>query len=51
MGGICGLANIMGQECCDLEQLFKQGKMEEAKALQHRLIGPNIGVGYLAALY
>lgn len=44
VGGICGLANIMGQECCDLEQLFKQGKMEEAKALQHRLIGPNIGV-------
>ena len=45
VGGICGLANILGQECCDLEELFRQGKMEEAKVLQHRLIGPNIGVG------
>lgn len=44
VGGICGLANILGQECCDLEQLFKQGKVEEAKELQHRLIGPNMGV-------
>lgn len=44
VGGILGVANVLGQECCDLEKLFKQGKMEEAKALQHRLIQPNMAV-------
>ena len=51
VGGICGLANILGQECCDLEELFRQGKMEEAKVLQHRLIGPNIGVGFYGYIH
>lgn len=39
-----GLANVLGKSCCDLEQLYKDGKMEEAKQLQHRLIAPNMAV-------
>ena len=50
VGGICGLANVLGKECCDLEELFKNGQMEEAKTLQHRLIGPNMGVRYFNGL-
>jgi dihydrodipicolinate synthase/N-acetylneuraminate lyase len=42
VGGVLGLANVLGQACCDLEQLYKEGKMEEAKLLQQRLIGPNM---------
>jgi dihydrodipicolinate synthase/N-acetylneuraminate lyase len=44
VGGVLGLANVLGQACCDLEQLYKEGKMEEAKLLQQRLIGPNMSV-------
>lgn len=44
VGGVLGLANVLGQACCDLEKLYKEGKMEEAKLLQHRLIGPNMSV-------
>ncbi|CAD5120196.1 DgyrCDS8769 [Dimorphilus gyrociliatus] len=41
VGGVCALANILGQACCDLEKLFKEGKFEEAKLLQQRLVAPN----------
>ncbi|XP_063431540.1 4-hydroxy-2-oxoglutarate aldolase, mitochondrial-like [Mytilus trossulus] len=44
VGGVLGLANVLGKSCCDLEQLYKDGKMEEAKQLQHRLIAPNMAV-------
>ncbi|XP_060557304.1 4-hydroxy-2-oxoglutarate aldolase, mitochondrial-like [Ruditapes philippinarum] len=44
VGGVLALANILGEQCCDVEKLFKAGKMEEAKLLQHRLIDPNIMV-------
>ena len=44
VGGVLAVANVLGQACCDLEALFKQGKMTEAKELQHRLIQPNINV-------
>lgn len=44
VGGICALGNVLGEELCMLEDLFKAGKMEEAKLLQHRLVAPNIAV-------
>ncbi|XP_041369883.1 4-hydroxy-2-oxoglutarate aldolase, mitochondrial-like [Gigantopelta aegis] len=44
VGGICALSNVLGQEVCQLESLFKKGKMAEAKLLQHRLIAPNMAV-------
>lgn len=44
VGGVCALANVLGQACCDLEKLFKEGKFEEAKLLQQRLVGPNQAV-------
>ncbi|WAR21902.1 HOGA1-like protein, partial [Mya arenaria] len=44
VGGVLALANILGDHCCRLEELFKAGKMEEAKELQHRMIGPNLAV-------
>jgi len=44
VGGVCALANILGQECCDLQTLALSGKHAEAQALQHRLIAPNGGV-------
>ncbi|XP_033757128.1 4-hydroxy-2-oxoglutarate aldolase, mitochondrial-like [Pecten maximus] len=44
VGGVCALGNVLGKELCDLEELFKAGKLEEAKHLQHRLIAPNTAV-------
>ena len=44
VGGICGLANVLGEEVCRLHQLYKENKMEEAKQLQHCLIEPNAAV-------
>ncbi|XP_021361197.1 4-hydroxy-2-oxoglutarate aldolase, mitochondrial-like isoform X3 [Mizuhopecten yessoensis] len=44
VGGVCALGNVLGKELCDLENLFKAGKFEEAKHLQHRLIAPNTAV-------
>lgn len=38
------MANVLGQACCDVEKLFKEGKFEEAKFLQQRLVGPNQAV-------
>ena len=44
VGGVLALANILGNQCCDVGKLYKAGKLEEAKLLQHRLIGPNLAV-------
>ncbi|XP_068709536.1 4-hydroxy-2-oxoglutarate aldolase, mitochondrial-like isoform X1 [Montipora foliosa] len=44
VGGVCALANVLGKEVCLLHELYKGGKMEEAKLLQHKLILPNIAV-------
>ncbi|XP_070539639.1 4-hydroxy-2-oxoglutarate aldolase, mitochondrial-like [Ptychodera flava] len=44
VGGVCALANVLGKEVCELHDLFHQGKMEEAKVLQQRLISPNAAV-------
>ena len=41
IGGVLALANIAPQFCCDLLNLFKQGRHPEAKELQLRLITIN----------
>jgi len=41
VGGICALANCLPAEVVELQQLWQQGKLEEARILQHRLISPN----------
>jgi len=41
---VCALANVLGREVCQLHELYKQGKMEDAKFLQHKLILPNTAV-------
>ncbi|XP_072027577.1 4-hydroxy-2-oxoglutarate aldolase, mitochondrial-like [Amphiura filiformis] len=44
VGGVCALANVLGNECCDLHKLYHTGKYDEARSLQHRLIAPNAAV-------
>ena len=44
VGGVCGLANILGDEVCQLHQLYKDNHLDEARQLQHRLIEPNAAV-------
>lgn len=43
-GAALALANILPEDCCKLVSLFKEGKMEEAKELQLRLMEPNFTV-------
>lgn len=44
VGGICALANVLGQQVCDLAQLCVSGRWDEARELQYRLIEPNTAV-------
>ncbi len=44
VGGVCALGNVLGHETCQLHSLARQGKFEEARVLQNRLIGPNAAV-------
>ncbi|KAM9857502.1 4-hydroxy-2-oxoglutarate aldolase, mitochondrial [Aulostomus maculatus] len=44
VGGVCALANVLGQELCELERLCTSGRWEEARVLQQRLIEPNAAV-------
>lgn len=44
VGGICALANVLPAEVCQLEQLFRQQRWQEAKTMQYRLIEPNSAV-------
>ncbi|KAG8196955.1 hypothetical protein JTE90_009014 [Oedothorax gibbosus] len=44
VGGVLALANPLGEACCRLFRLASEGKHEEARSLQHRLIGPNLMV-------
>ncbi|XP_076740712.1 4-hydroxy-2-oxoglutarate aldolase, mitochondrial isoform X1 [Maylandia zebra] len=44
IGGVCALANVLGQELCELERLCVSGRWEEARVLQQRLIEPNAAV-------
>jgi len=41
IGGICGVANVMGDACCKLYELFKKNDLGAAVALQQELIYPN----------
>ncbi len=47
VGGIVALGNMLGNEVCQLYSLFKQGKLDECKTLQHRLIAPNAAVNIM----
>ncbi|KAL4612886.1 4-hydroxy-2-oxoglutarate aldolase, mitochondrial precursor-like [Arapaima gigas] len=44
VGGVCALANILGQQVCQLEDLCLSGCWGEARELQYRLIEPNTAV-------
>ncbi|NXJ83548.1 HOGA1 protein, partial [Trogon melanurus] len=43
-GGVCALANILGSPLCQLDGLCREGRWQEARDLQHRLIEPNTAV-------
>ena len=43
-GATLALANILPDECCKLVSLHKEGKHEEAKKLQHKMLGINAAV-------
>ena len=51
VGGICALANILGDECCQLLTLSQQAKLEEARELQLKLIAPNQAVSFVLFLF
>jgi len=44
VGGTLALANIMPKECVDVLALFQAGRVDEARALQWRLLEPNHAV-------
>ncbi len=44
VGGVLALANIAPQQCCDILDLYRHGKHEEARQLQLRMIAPNSAV-------
>lgn len=41
VGATVATANILPEMCCQVVKLFSEGKMEEAKAVQQRLLEPN----------
>jgi dihydrodipicolinate synthase/N-acetylneuraminate lyase len=41
VGGINGLANILGDEVCNIYKLFTKSKLQEAVELHLRLVAPN----------
>ena len=41
VGAISALANALPNEVCQLQALYQTGDLEQARDLQHRLIGPN----------
>ncbi|KFW66552.1 hypothetical protein AS28_07214, partial [Pygoscelis adeliae] len=41
-GGVCALANVLGAPLCQLDHLCREGRWQEARDLQHRLIEPNM---------
>ncbi|KAK4299062.1 hypothetical protein Pmani_028652 [Petrolisthes manimaculis] len=44
VGGVCALANVLGEAVCELQQLATKGSMKEAIQLQKKLIAPNSAV-------
>ncbi|NWY34821.1 HOGA1 protein, partial [Pheucticus melanocephalus] len=43
-GGVCALANVLGDPLCQLDHLCRTGQWQEARDLQLRLIEPNTAV-------
>jgi Dihydrodipicolinate synthase/N-acetylneuraminate lyase len=41
VGGINGLANILGNEVCNIYKLFMKSNLQEAVELHLRLVAPN----------
>jgi len=46
VGGVCALANVLGNEVCQLHQLYEENRMKEAMKLQQKLIEPNAVVSF-----
>lgn len=44
VGGVCALANVLGQQVCELGELCTSGQWDKARELQYRLIEPNTAV-------
>jgi len=44
VGGICALANVLPEEVCLLQSLYREGNLIEAASLQRRLVAPNDAV-------
>lgn len=44
VGGVCALANVLGEAVCELQQLEASDRMKEAIQLQKKLIAPNSAV-------
>lgn len=47
VGGVCALANVLGEHVCELAQLCTSGQWDKAKELQYRLIEPNTAVRFI----
>ncbi|KFP38601.1 hypothetical protein N324_11513, partial [Chlamydotis macqueenii] len=43
-GGVCAFANVLGAPLCQLDHLCREGRWQEARDLQYRLIEPNAAV-------
>ncbi|CAL1530965.1 unnamed protein product [Lymnaea stagnalis] len=41
VGGICGAANVIGEDVCKLAQLSKSNDLKSAMDLQLKIVGPN----------
>jgi dihydrodipicolinate synthase/N-acetylneuraminate lyase len=50
VGGVCALANVLGEEVCQLYSLFEKGDLKGALELQRRLIFPNALVSLMGWL-
>lgn len=44
VGGVCALANVLGEAVCELHRLTVEGKIADAVHLQKKLIAPNSAV-------
>ncbi|XP_059803129.1 4-hydroxy-2-oxoglutarate aldolase, mitochondrial isoform X1 [Hypanus sabinus] len=44
VGGVCALANVLGEPLCKLEKLCLAGQWVDARELQYRLVEPNAAI-------
>lgn len=51
VGGVCALANVLGEEVCKLQKLVQEGNMDKAVQLQRKLIAPNAAVRHYGLLF